>query len=90
LRFNHTQINSRSGKLRSCYLLQRRVPESARGGQTGGLGGGGVSSWIQALAATLITMMEGAHVLCRAAGTLEPFEQTVRTALSLVRGRTER
>lgn len=36
------------------------------------------------LAATLITLLEGALVLCRAAGTLEPFEQAARTATVLV------
>lgn len=36
------------------------------------------------LAATLITLLQGAHVLCRAAGDLEPFEQVARTAASLV------
>ncbi|MFJ9846525.1 TetR/AcrR family transcriptional regulator [Kitasatospora sp. NPDC101155] len=36
------------------------------------------------LAATLITLLQGAHVLCRAAGDLEPFEQVARTAKSLV------
>ena len=35
------------------------------------------------LATTLITFLEGTQVLCRAAGTLEPFERTVRTALAL-------
>ncbi|MBT2458473.1 TetR/AcrR family transcriptional regulator [Streptomyces sp. ISL-86] len=39
------------------------------------------------LAAMLITLLEGAHVLCRAAGTLEPFEQTARTALALTQSR---
>jgi TetR/AcrR family transcriptional repressor of lmrAB and yxaGH operons len=37
------------------------------------------------LAATLITLLEGAHVLCRAAGTLEPFDRAARTAARLVR-----
>ncbi|MFF2149399.1 TetR/AcrR family transcriptional regulator [Kitasatospora sp. NPDC058190] len=36
------------------------------------------------LAATLITLLQGAHVLCRAAGDLEPFEQVARTVKSLV------
>jgi hypothetical protein len=27
------------------------------------------------LAATLVTLLEGAHVMCRAAGDLEPFDQ---------------
>ena len=35
------------------------------------------------LAATLITLLEGAHVLCRAAGSIQPFEQVVRTASAL-------
>ena len=36
------------------------------------------------LAATLITLLEGAHVLCRAAGDLEPFDQTAKTIVSLL------
>jgi AcrR family transcriptional regulator len=35
------------------------------------------------LAATLITLLEGAHVLCRAAGSLAPFDQAARTAFAL-------
>ena len=35
------------------------------------------------LAATLITLLEGAQVLCRAAGTVEPFERAARTASAL-------
>ena len=35
------------------------------------------------LATTLITLLEGAHVLCRAAGNIEPFERVARTALRL-------
>src|SRR5579872_4320808 len=35
------------------------------------------------LAATLITLLEGAQVLCRASGTLDPFERVVRTVASL-------
>jgi AcrR family transcriptional regulator len=37
------------------------------------------------LATTLITLLEGAHVLCRAAGTLDPFDRAVRAAMSLIR-----
>jgi TetR/AcrR family transcriptional regulator, lmrAB and yxaGH operons repressor len=37
-----------------------------------------------ALAATLITLLEGAHVLCRAAGDLEPFDQAATIMMSLV------
>jgi AcrR family transcriptional regulator len=36
------------------------------------------------LATTLIILLEGAHVLCRATGTTEPFEQAVRTATTLI------
>ncbi|MFF3067873.1 hypothetical protein ACFVSN_02975 [Kitasatospora sp. NPDC057904] len=32
------------------------------------------------------TLLQGAHVLCRAAGDLAPFEQVVRTAGALVPG----
>ncbi|CAO5238695.1 TetR/AcrR family transcriptional regulator [Frankia sp. AgKG'84/4] len=39
------------------------------------------------LATTLIMLLEGAHVLCRAAGDLEPFEQAARTAVALTRAR---
>lgn len=35
------------------------------------------------LAATLIALLEGAHILCRATGTLEPFDQISRTAAAL-------
>jgi len=36
------------------------------------------------LAVTLITLLEGAHVLCRAAGNIEPFDRAARVALTLV------
>jgi TetR/AcrR family transcriptional repressor of lmrAB and yxaGH operons len=39
------------------------------------------------LAATLITLLEGAHVLCRAAGTLQPFDQAAKMAIALTRTR---
>ena len=39
------------------------------------------------LAATLITLLEGAHILCRAVGTLEPFDQAARAATGLIRCR---
>ena len=39
------------------------------------------------LAATLIAMLEGALVLCRAAGTVEPFEQITRTVAALIQCR---
>ncbi|WBO66537.1 TetR/AcrR family transcriptional regulator [Streptomyces camelliae] len=35
------------------------------------------------LATTLITLLEGAHVLCRATGTLDPFDSVARTAAGL-------
>jgi AcrR family transcriptional regulator len=37
------------------------------------------------LAATLIALLEGAHILCRAAGTIEPFDRVARAAAALVR-----
>lgn len=37
------------------------------------------------LATTLITVLEGAHVLCRAAGSIEPYERAARTIAGLVR-----
>ncbi|MFI2431215.1 TetR/AcrR family transcriptional regulator [Streptomyces sp. NPDC018693] len=39
------------------------------------------------LAALLIGLLEGAHLLCRAHGTLEPFERAARTAADLTRHR---
>jgi TetR/AcrR family transcriptional repressor of lmrAB and yxaGH operons len=39
------------------------------------------------LAAMLITLLEGAHVMCRAAGTLQPFEHAVRAATALTESR---
>jgi TetR/AcrR family transcriptional regulator, lmrAB and yxaGH operons repressor len=36
------------------------------------------------LAVTLITVLEGAHVLCRAQASIEPFDQVRRTLTSLV------
>ncbi|GAB2442927.1 TetR/AcrR family transcriptional regulator [Nocardia tengchongensis] len=39
------------------------------------------------LATALIGLLEGAHILCRAAGTLEPFERTARAATELIRSR---
>jgi len=39
------------------------------------------------LATTLITLLEGAHVLCRAAGTLQPFDRAARTAIALTQSR---
>lgn len=39
------------------------------------------------LAATLIALLEGALVLCRAAGTVEPFEQITHTVTGLAKSR---
>jgi AcrR family transcriptional regulator len=39
------------------------------------------------LATTLIALLQGAHVLCRAAGHLQPFDQAARTAVALTRSR---
>jgi len=39
------------------------------------------------LATTLITLLEGAQILCRAAGTIDPFDKASRTAATLVRTR---
>jgi TetR/AcrR family transcriptional regulator, lmrAB and yxaGH operons repressor len=41
----------------------------------------------QDLATTLIILLEGAHVLCRASRTLAPFDRAARTALGIVRQR---
>ncbi|WP_433523824.1 TetR/AcrR family transcriptional regulator [Nocardia pseudovaccinii] len=42
------------------------------------------------LATTLITLLQGAHVLCRADGSLEPFDRITRTATDLIRHRYPR
>jgi hypothetical protein len=42
------------------------------------------------LATTLITLLEGAHVLCRAAGDLAPFDRVARTAQTLIPGEPAR
>jgi AcrR family transcriptional regulator len=39
------------------------------------------------LATTLLALLEGAQVLCRAAGSAAPFDQMARTALDLTAGR---
>ena len=39
------------------------------------------------LATTLIALLEGAHVLCRAAGDVAPFDRAARAALALVESR---
>ena len=39
------------------------------------------------LATLLITLLEGAHIMCRAAGTIEPFDQAARMAIGLARSR---
>ena len=39
------------------------------------------------LATLLITVLEGAHIMCRAAGTIEPFDQAARIATTLTRDR---
>lgn len=40
------------------------------------------------LATSLVVLLEGAHVLCRAAGSVEPFERVARTVLAGLRDRT--
>jgi AcrR family transcriptional regulator len=39
------------------------------------------------LATTLITLLEGAHVLCRAAASIEPYDRMCRTATAMVASR---
>jgi AcrR family transcriptional regulator len=39
------------------------------------------------LAAMLMTVLQGAHVMCRAAGTLQPFDQAARAATALAMSR---
>jgi hypothetical protein len=46
---------------------------------TSGLGADPASD----LAVTLITLLEGAHVMCRAAGTVKPFDQAARATTQL-------
>lgn len=41
-------------------------------------------------ACLLITLLEGAHVLCRASADLQPLDQTARAAIALVRERTQK
>ena len=38
------------------------------------------------LSTLLISLLQGAHVLCRAAGTVEPFERAARAVVALVPG----
>jgi AcrR family transcriptional regulator len=39
------------------------------------------------LAAMLLALLEGAHVMCRAAGTVQPFDQAARAATALIKAR---
>lgn len=39
------------------------------------------------LAAMLLALLEGGHVMCRAAGTLQPFDQAVRAAIAFAESR---
>jgi AcrR family transcriptional regulator len=39
------------------------------------------------LAAMLLALLQGAHVLCRAAGTLQPFDEAARAAIALAESR---
>ena len=39
------------------------------------------------LATLLITLLEGAHIMCRATGTVEPFDQAARIATALASSR---
>jgi hypothetical protein len=40
------------------------------------------------LATTLVALLEGAHVLCRAEGSIEPFDRMTRSLARLVDGGT--
>jgi len=67
----------------------RRIADRAFGAWIGELAGhltvAGMSpEEARDLATTLVTLLEGAHVLCRAAGSTEPFERVARTARRLV------
>jgi TetR/AcrR family transcriptional repressor of lmrAB and yxaGH operons len=42
------------------------------------------------LATTLLILLEGAHVLTRADGSIEPFDRAARTTIALVQGRYEK
>jgi hypothetical protein len=39
------------------------------------------------LAAMLIALLQGAHVTCRAAGTIQPFDQAARASTALAQSR---
>jgi AcrR family transcriptional regulator len=67
----------------------RRIADAAFSGWTGQLAerltsAGLESATAEDLAATLIILLEGAHVLCRASGDLVPFDRAARTARRLV------
>ena len=67
----------------------RRIADSAFSGWTGQLAERLTAAGLEPepardLAATLVILLEGAHVLCRASGDLEPFDRAARTAARLV------
>ena len=67
----------------------RRIADAAFSGWTGQLAERLTSAGLEPeaaedFAATLIILLEGAHVLCRASGDLEPFDRAARTARRLV------
>lgn len=67
----------------------RAVATNAFGSWTDAIAGrlmesGMVRTEAKELATTLVMLLEGAHVLCRAAGSMRPFEQAARAAVRLV------
>ncbi len=71
------QRRAPSGRRRRARLLDRpahRAPHHRRPA---------APSQASDLAVTLITLLEGAHVMCRAAGTIKPFDQAARATAQL-------
>jgi TetR/AcrR family transcriptional repressor of lmrAB and yxaGH operons len=67
------------------HLIRPVVQESARGG--GCAVAGVADAEAHELASTLITMLEGAHVLARATGEIDCFDQTARVLTTFVESR---
>jgi len=77
------------GGLESGELELRQIADSAFSSWAGQLAerlqaSGLESDRARDLATTLIVLLEGAHVLCRASGNIEAFDSAARTATALV------
>lgn len=68
-------------------LIRPVVLESASGGGCAVAAAGLPGAEARELASTLITMLEGAHVLARATGEMVGFDQTAHALTALVEGR---